>query len=102
MEISHIERTLTTDDAIEKDNVNYDRVDKELAHYTSGARVEIDAATNNRLRKLIDRRILVVMVVTYFLQAIDKGTMSFASIMNIRPDLNLLDKQKVRPHMSPP
>jgi MFS family permease len=33
-------------------------------------------------------------VFTYFLQALDKGTMSFASIMNIRQDLHLLDGQK--------
>jgi hypothetical protein len=30
------------------------------------------------------------MILTYFLQALDKGTMSFTSIMGIRDDLGLL------------
>lgn len=35
--------------------------------------VEIDEATNKRLRWMIHRRVLVVMVVTYFAQTLDKG-----------------------------
>ncbi|KAL1390809.1 MFS transporter [Phyllosticta capitalensis] len=33
------------------------------------------------------------MVFTYFLQALDKGTMSFASIMGIKDDLHLVDQE---------
>ncbi|KAL3493290.1 major facilitator superfamily domain-containing protein [Aspergillus germanicus] len=43
---------------------------------------------------MIDRRVLVIMVCTYFLQALDKGTMSFASIMGIREHAGLLDGNK--------
>jgi MFS family permease len=34
------------------------------------------------------------MVATYFLQALDKGTLSFASIMGIREDLQLEEKNR--------
>lgn len=55
--------------------MNYDRVDKELAKYADAARIDITPEENKRLKRMIDRRVLVVMVVTYFIQALDKGTM---------------------------
>ncbi|KIY49516.1 MFS general substrate transporter [Fistulina hepatica ATCC 64428] len=51
--------------------------------------IEIDQATNKRLRWMIHKRVLVVMVVTYFAQTLDKGTLSFASIMGIITDTHL-------------
>lgn len=51
--------------------------------------IVIDEAENKRLRWMIHKRVLVVMVVTYFAQALDKGTINFASIMGIREDTNL-------------
>lgn len=72
-----------------KQQANYDLVDREVAQYASEAIVEIDEATNKRLKRMVDKRILSVMVFTYFMQALDKGTMSFASIMGIIPDTNL-------------
>lgn len=75
---------------IDKDHTDYRRVDKELAQYISEARITISPETNNELRRKIDRRILTVMISTYFLQAIDKGTMSFASIMGIKSDTHLV------------
>uniref|UniRef100_A0A0W0FCD6 Major facilitator superfamily (MFS) profile domain-containing protein n=1 Tax=Moniliophthora roreri TaxID=221103 RepID=A0A0W0FCD6_MONRR len=53
----------------------------------------IDEAENTRLRWMIHKRVLVVMVVTYFAQALDKGTINFASIMGIREDTNLHGQQ---------
>ncbi|KAF9469038.1 MFS general substrate transporter [Collybia nuda] len=38
---------------------------------------------------MVHRRVLVVMVVTYFAQTLDKGTINFASIMGIREDTHL-------------
>ena len=73
--------------------INYDAVDAEVAKYISTTRIDISAAENSRLRRLIDKRVLAVMVATYFLQAIDKGTMSFASIMGIINDTGLVDQQ---------
>ncbi|KAH8898130.1 major facilitator superfamily transporter [Thozetella sp. PMI_491] len=72
---------------------NYNLVDKEVAAYASETVVEIDEATNKRLKRMIDKRILLVMVVTYFVQALDKGTMSFASIMGIIDDAGLVGTQ---------
>lgn len=64
-----------------KDHPDYDKIDKEVAKYASDTRIEISPEKNAELRRKIDKRVLTVMIGTYFLQAIDKGTMSFASIM---------------------
>lgn len=89
--ISEIENSVnaTLPNTIEKDHTNYEQVDKELVKYIADARVTISQERNVELRRKIDRRILVLMILTYFLQAIDKGTMSFASIMGIKDDTHL-------------
>jgi hypothetical protein len=61
----------------------------------SSIRVEVSEEDNKRLKKMIDRRVLVIMIFTYFLQALDKGTMSFSSIMGIKTDAHLENGQKV-------
>lgn len=76
-----------------KDRMNYDRVDDEVAEYAGNARIEIDEQTDTRLRRMIHKRVLVIMIVTYFMQALDKGTMSFTSIMDLREDTNLHGQQ---------
>jgi len=83
-------RTLSpTDDVKLRKHAISDKVDKEIAKYASEARIDISPEENLRLRKLIDRRVLVVMICTYFLQAIDKGTLSFSSIMGLPEDTGL-------------
>ncbi|KIM96044.1 hypothetical protein OIDMADRAFT_170696 [Oidiodendron maius Zn] len=72
---------------------DFDRVDGEVAKYASDVKIVIDEATNRRLRRLIDRRVLAIMIFTYFLQALDKGTLSFASIMGIQKDTKLHGQQ---------
>lgn len=69
------------------------RLDPEVAKYAANEVIEIDEETNRRLRRLIDRRILPVMVVTYFLQSLDKGTLSFSSIMDMPQDTGLVGQQ---------
>ncbi|KAL3448289.1 major facilitator superfamily domain-containing protein [Aspergillus insuetus] len=91
---AHVERILSDGEGMTKDVVDTARVDKEIAQYAGGEAIVIDEATNKRLRKMIDRRVLVIMVCTYFLQALDKGTMSFASIMGIREHAGLLEGNK--------
>ncbi|KAG0159683.1 hypothetical protein PDIDSM_7206 [Penicillium digitatum] len=93
-DISHVEQVLSASDDFVKDNMDITRVDKEIQAYAAHSQVEIDDATNRRLKRLIDRRVLVVMIFTYFLQALDKGTMSFSAIMGIKDDANLNDGQK--------
>jgi hypothetical protein len=72
---------------------DYQRVDPEVAKYASETAIHVDDATNLRLKKMIDKRVLVIMMVTYFLQAIDKSTVSFAAIMGIREDTSLQGPQ---------
>lgn len=55
-------------------------IDAEVAQFfadTGSKPVEIDDATNRRLRWKIHKRVLVVMVVTYFAQTLDKGYIEF-------------------------
>jgi hypothetical protein len=81
-DISQVERVLSTNtDVLEKDHMNYDRVDAEVAKYANAVQIEITEEENKRLKRLIDRRVLPIMVLTYFIQALDKGTMSFTSIV---------------------
>ncbi|KAF2105502.1 major facilitator superfamily domain-containing protein [Lophiotrema nucula] len=89
-DIAQVERVMSGNTELEKDHINYDRIDDELAKYAHATRVEISEEENRRLKKLIDRRVLPVMIFTYFLQALDKGTMSFASIMGLRKDVPAL------------
>lgn len=92
-EIGQVERVMSGEDE-KADHINYDRVDKEVAKYADAYadRVHISEEENKRLKKLIDRRVLPIMMVTYFLQALDKGTMSFSSIMGIRNDIPILQQ----------
>jgi hypothetical protein len=95
-EISQVERVMSSSTGMEKDHMNYERVDAELAKYANAVAVEISPEENARLKRMIDRRVLPVMVFTYFLQALDKGTMSFTGIMGIRDDIPVLkDNSKV-------
>jgi len=68
------------------------RLDPEVAKY-AGVDDGLSESEDKRLKRLIDKRVLLVMVVTYFLQTLDKGTLSFASIMNLRSDLGLVGQQ---------
>jgi hypothetical protein len=81
------------DDDLKKDHMNYDRVDKEVAKYASDVALHISPEENTRLKRMIDKRVLSIMIFTYFLQALDKGTMSFASIMGIKKDTHLVGQQ---------
>jgi len=91
-EMSEIERAMSPEE-LSKDHQNYSAMDAEVAKYATGERIDISPAENKRLRSMIDRRVLVIMVLTYFLQALDKGTLSFTSIMGIRKDLHLVGQE---------
>lgn len=84
-------------------NTRYGEIDRELANYVNAERIEISPERSDQLRRMIDKRVLIVMILTYFLQAIDKGTMSFSSIMGLPEDTGLVDaegklEQSVRCH----
>ncbi|RDL38852.1 MFS general substrate transporter [Venustampulla echinocandica] len=86
----HIEHG--NDDLI-KEHMNYDRVDAEVAKYASTTAVVISPEENKRLKMMVDKRVLSIMIFTYFLQAIDKGTMSFTIIMGVKQDAHISETQ---------
>ncbi|KAK2604212.1 hypothetical protein N8I77_007160 [Diaporthe amygdali] len=63
------------------------------AQYAGHEAIYIDENTNRQLFWKINKRILACMLGTYFCQALDKGTLSFSSIMGIQKDTNLVGQQ---------
>ncbi|KAK0106844.1 hypothetical protein ONS95_003567 [Cadophora gregata] len=51
------------------------------------------SAAERRLLWKIDIRLVPLLIICYFLQYLDKGSIGFASILGIIPDLNLHDQQ---------
>lgn len=86
---AHLEQHINTDMEDMKSAQVGDRVDHEVQKYAGMGRVDVDEPTSRRLKRLIDRRVLTIMVATYLVQALDKGTLSFTSIMGILDDTHL-------------
>ncbi|GLA77516.1 hypothetical protein AtubIFM55763_009703 [Aspergillus tubingensis] len=61
--------------------------------YAADPGIEIDEATDKRLFWMITRRILVIQIVTYFFQSLDKGILNYASIMGIKDDAHLVGQE---------
>jgi hypothetical protein len=94
-DITQVERVLSVGDE-KGEHADYNRIDQEVAKYAGASEVFVSEEENKRLKKMIDRRVLPIMVITYFLQSLDKGTMSATSIMGIRDDVpGLLSKETV-------
>lgn len=93
-DVAEIEKVVSTDfSELNKDHPDFGRLDQEVAKYANTVAIEITPEENKRLKRMIDKRVLPIMIFTYFLQALDKGTMSFASIMGIQDDLGLHGQQ---------
>ncbi|KAF6807831.1 2-ketogluconate transporter [Colletotrichum sojae] len=73
--------------------VEHQEGDKETAAWTGTTATYVDDKTNRELFWVVNRRILACMLGTYFCQSLDKGTLGFASVMNIREDANLVGQQ---------
>jgi len=84
---------IVEDEVLKKGHMNYDLVDAEVAKYASETIVEVDEETSSRLKRMIDKRVLAIMIGTYLIQTLDKGTMSFASIMGIIDETHLVGTQ---------
>ena len=54
-----------------------------------GQVLQIDEATNSRLLRKIDMNIMPLLCIVYGLNYLDKTTLSYASVMGIRDDINL-------------
>ena len=91
-DISTVEKVFSNDE-LQKDHADYGRIDPEVAEYATATAIEISPEENKRLFNLINKRVLPIMVFTYFIQALDKGTLSFTSIMGIRTDLHLVAQE---------
>jgi hypothetical protein len=85
----HLERIGSPDpDIIPNKHIG---IDEELRKYVVAAdNVQVDEATSKRLRHMINKRVLIVMVGTYFLQSLDKNAISYAAIMGIQLDAHLV------------
>ena len=64
--------------------------------YIGDAGIQIDAATDKRLFWMITRRVLVIQVITYFCQSLDKGILNYASIMGLKEDTHLVGQEVSR------
>lgn len=84
-EVAHVEE--------EPRNAKNSAMDSELQKYTADEAIYIDEDTSKRLKRKIDKRVLPVLIITYMCQALDKGTLSFASIMGLIEDTNLVGQQ---------
>ena len=56
-------------------------------------RIVFTAADNKRVLRKIDLVILPILLTVYFLQALDKATLSYASVFNLITDTNLVGTQ---------
>ncbi|KAJ5851757.1 uncharacterized protein N7529_011142 [Penicillium soppii] len=85
----HLERIGSPDpDVVSSKHIG---IDEELRKYVVAAdNVQVDEATSKRLRHMINKRVLIVMVGTYFLQSLDKNAISYAAIMGIQEDAHLV------------
>ncbi|KZO91405.1 MFS general substrate transporter [Calocera viscosa TUFC12733] len=64
-------------------------VDTEVGKYTDHT-IVIDEATNKRLLRLINTRVLPCMIMCYLAQALDKGVLGTASIMGLQADTGMV------------
>lgn len=89
-DVQHVEQTSVAlfENKEIGDEFDSKNIDDQVLNYIQEHAVEIDEETNRRLLRKINLRILPFMVGTYFLQALDKGTLAFASIMGIRDNLS--------------
>jgi hypothetical protein len=83
----------TNDTTSKEAALQSEAVDEDTIRYTAGPPIEIDAAMNKRLFWKLNRRILVIQLITYFCQSLDKGTLNFASIMGIQKDAKLVGQE---------
>ncbi|KAK4050907.1 hypothetical protein OIO90_004883 [Microbotryomycetes sp. JL221] len=78
-----------------KDGPTYLAMDAEVAAVAAQdwKAVKITPEENKRLYRMVVKRVLTIMLGTYFIQGLDKSTMSFAAIMNIREDTGMVGQQ---------
>ncbi|KAJ5473567.1 hypothetical protein N7475_003133 [Penicillium sp. IBT 31633x] len=83
-----VEKTKYIDPKIEKHAHDADEAMKALGAL-QGETIELDEPTNRRLLKIIDWHMMPIMCVVYGMNYLDKTTLSYASVMGIKEDLEL-------------
>lgn len=92
-------REVSPPPAVNKERKTSADVEKVMAHshdadeamkaFTSGEIIEVDEKTNKRLLRIIDWHLMPVMCLVYGINYLDKTTISYASIMGLKTDLDL-------------
>ncbi|KAF4342253.1 Unsaturated glucuronyl hydrolase [Fusarium beomiforme] len=90
---AQVQHSDTITPAERTDDYGQKAADLETSNYAQDAPVYIDEKTNKELFWTVNKRILACMLGTYFCQSLDKGTLGFSSVMNIREDANLHGQQ---------
>jgi ACS family allantoate permease-like MFS transporter len=90
VDLSEKRGSLDATNAAKKILAHSSDADEAMKAFASGEVVEIDEATNKRLLRIIDFRMMPLMCVVYGLNYLDKTTLSYASIMGIKKDINLV------------
>ncbi|RYN65390.1 hypothetical protein AA0118_g3507 [Alternaria tenuissima] len=87
---NHVENVETTE-SIHKPSspANGKGKDKAAALLASNERIVVTSAENKRVLKKIDLVILPILLSVYFLQSLDKTTLSYASVFGLIEDANL-------------
>ena len=86
--IGSSERKTSAD--VEKVIAHSHDADEAMKAFANGEIVEIDEATNKRLLRIIDLHMMPIMCIVYGINYLDKTTISYASIMGLKKDLNLV------------
>ena len=58
--------------------------------YKSMRDVELDPAEAKKVKRKVDLRILSLLMITYFLQYLDKNSVNLASVYGLRTDTHLV------------
>jgi hypothetical protein len=85
--IDHVESKTDIDDLLKNDKAN------KILSDAGGQRVVLTPENNARVLKKIDLLILPVVLGIYFLQALDKATLAYASVFGLVDDANLVGHQ---------
>ncbi|OCF40025.1 hypothetical protein I317_06163 [Kwoniella heveanensis CBS 569] len=76
----------------EKLDLSHGKIDAETAKYLDPSLV-IDDTLNREIKRKVDKRIMPFLLLIYFCQTFDKGTLAFSSIMGIQADTHLVGQQ---------
>jgi hypothetical protein len=80
---------IETTESIHKPTAGTQRKDKAAALIESSERIHVSPEQNKKVLRKIDLVILPILLSVYFLQSLDKTTLSYASVFNLVEDANL-------------